>query len=536
MQHSRLSKQHRNMILGAALLLLLIIWAGWCYSAFRNMSDPKNEAMVERQSWYELEIDGAPVLYFAKTDSDSTLASLSEKRDTAITRTLAPAHWTNRMWWLPSCNGRLSAMLDTLPQPSFSPAEIVDLNLKIAEKRLKDLDTMSDEMEYYFSVHSVQDEGYELVTDFYEKTIRQISDLSGVIAQLKRCQQAKALSVSHKALYRAVYDGEAGKKQADTCVLVRQKPHHPYKGNGLLSTLQLESKHTPSGIKPASCFSDANIPSLTYKVLPRYEEREDTLHGLALRVTPEKGVQIGHWEKGKFKGEQMEYNSQRIYGIDISRFQHEKGRRRYSIQWDKLRITSLGSLSKKKIAGTVDYPVSFCYIKATEGVSIKNKYYSSDYVQARKHGLKVGNYHFFSTKSPALRQAQWYLSHSRYQKGDLPPVLDVEPSAAQIRAMGGPEKLFAAVRVWLKTVEAKTGVRPILYISQTLVNKYLPYAPDLKKDYQVWIARYGEYKPDVHMLYWQLSPDGRVRGIVPEVDINVFNGYEQKYQQFIEKL
>ncbi len=68
--------------------------------------------------------------------------------------------------------------------------------------------------------------------------------------------------------------------------------------------------------------------------------------------------------------------------------------------------------------------------------------------------------------------------------------------------------------------------RPILYISQRFVNKYLSLAPDLHNNYDVWIARYGEYKPDVNLVYWQLSPDGSVTGIHGHVDINVYNGLE----------
>ncbi|MFC2766030.1 MAG: GH25 family lysozyme, partial [Prevotella sp.] len=92
--------------------------------------------------------------------------------------------------------------------------------------------------------------------------------------------------------------------------------------------------------------------------------------------------------------------------------------------------------------------------------------------------------------------------------------------------------LWAAVRTWLKVVEETTGRKPVLYISQTFVNKHLPHAPDLKRDYPVWIARYGEYKPDVRLLYWQLSPDGRVSGIRGEVDISVFNGYGKEFDLF----
>ena len=75
-------------------------------------------------------------------------------------------------------------------------------------------------------------------------------------------------------------------------------------------------------------------------------------------------------------------------------------------------------------------------------------------------------------------------------------------------------------------------MKPILYISQIFVNRYLPAAPDLKRDYKIWIARYGEYKPDIHLVYWQLCPDGRVAGIHGAVDINVFNGYQDAFTKF----
>ena len=114
-------------------------------------------------------------------------------------------------------------------------------------------------------------------------------------------------------------------------------------------------------------------------------------------------------------------------------------------------------------------------------------------------------------------------------------MLDVEPTHAQIKAMGGPAVMFKAIRTWLRIVGKHTGTRPILYISQGFVNRYLSEAPDLKHDYNVWIARYGEYKPDINLVIWQLCPDGRVKGIRPEVDINVFNGYRQEFEDFLRK-
>ena len=101
--------------------------------------------------------------------------------------------------------------------------------------------------------------------------------------------------------------------------------------------------------------------------------------------------------------------------------------------------------------------------------------------------------------------------------------------------MGGSQALWRNIRVWLQAVEKRCRVKPILYINQRFVNKYLPDAPDIMRSYKIWIARYGEYKPGVKLAVWQLSPDGRVKGITGEVDINVFNGYKQQFDEFLEK-
>uniref|UniRef100_A0AB33J3Y7 Glycosyl hydrolase family 25 n=1 Tax=Prevotella sp. GTC17259 TaxID=3236795 RepID=A0AB33J3Y7_9BACT len=261
----------------------------------------------------------------------------------------------------------------------------------------------------------------------------------------------------------------------------------------------------------------------------------DRQDGFGVGMTAHHSLRAGEWRNGIFKGERVTYTSERIYGIDISKHQHIIGKKRYGIDWRNLRITHLGSLSQKRIQGHVDYPISYVYIKSTEGITVRNKFYRSDYIEAHRYGYHVGAYHFFSTTSDARLQALYFLKHTLFRNGDFPPVLDVEPSHAQIQKMGGTAVLFDRVRTWLRIVGKHTHQKPILYISQSFVNRYLKEAPDIKRDYQVWIARYGEYKPDVRLVYWQLSPDGRVKGIKGEVDINVFNGYMSEFNQFVEK-
>ena len=252
-------------------------------------------------------------------------------------------------------------------------------------------------------------------------------------------------------------------------------------------------------------------------------------HGFGFESSPNHQVRVGQWKKDRFLGEKLRYTSERIYGIDISRHQHEIGKRHYGINWKKLRITSLGS---KHDTEGLTYPVSFVYIKSTEGTTIRNRYYLKDYMDAHKQGIRVGAYHFFSLRTPAYEQANYFVNHTLIRQNDFPPVLDVEPSDAQINQIGGGEELLKRVRQWLQLVERRTGKRPILYINQMFVNKYMANADDIKQNYNVWIARYGEYKPDVKLVYWQLTPEGKVDGITGPVDINVFNGFQGQFDDF----
>ncbi|MBQ8714379.1 MAG: glycosyl hydrolase family 25 [Prevotella sp.] len=257
--------------------------------------------------------------------------------------------------------------------------------------------------------------------------------------------------------------------------------------------------------------------------------QEDHRHGFGYESSPHHQLRVGEWKKGRFLGERLKYTTDRIYGIDISRHQHEKGRKRFSIIWKKLRILSLG---KKHPTNGQTFPISFIYIKATEGTTIQNRYFRQDYVQAKRHGIHVGAYHFFSMSTTPQAQAAHFLKYATIGKNDFPPVLDVEPSEAQIKKIGD-EELMRRIRIWMEIVERHTGKLPILYVNQMFIFNHMKNATDIKKKYNVWIARYGEYKPDVKLVYWQLSPTGKVDGITGDVDINVFNGYQGQFSEFV---
>ena len=376
-----------------------------------------------------------------------------------------------------------------------------------------------EELQYYFDRHNVQDEGYEMVMAFADgqrltSALNPHIDIRNVGTW--KDYRREGMAVVLDSLGRTVM----GLCRADSLVTgVRADSIGIYIGD-----FSQNKAHGHGAYYADNGYHEGH-----------WENDRRQGFGLQLFTPPDEAprLRVGEWSKDKFQGERMRYTSERIYGIDIARYQHGRGRRPVPILWDKLRITSIGKKSSHNVSGTADYPISFIYIKSTEGTSVRNKFYVNDYAQARKHGIRAGAYHFFSVKSSGAAQAKHFIQNTLFREGDLPPVLDIEPTKAQIQYMGGPEVMFRHIRVWLKAVEQRTKVKPILYVNQMFVNNYLSAQPDLKRDYRIWIARYSEYKPDLRLTYWQLCPDGRVTGIQGYVDINVFNGYQRQFEEYL---
>ena len=409
---------------------------------------------------------------------------------------------------------------------------------------LKNVELEMEEMNYYLKVHNVTDEGYNLVAQYH----------TSLTAEQRHLQHL--LSASHSP--RTTHHSTLIPARHRPMIAVKTMGGYWRAGHFHVGALRGKGiVRDPLGRIVCGVWDHDTIVTATrtdslgtYRgQMDRYyqacgqgvmDERDgchkegfwqyDRLHGFGFDSSPLHPLRIGEWKEGRFLGEKMKYTAERIYGIDISRHQHEKGRKRFGINWRQLRITSLG---KRHNAEGRTFPVSFVYIKATEGTTIRNRYFAPDYQQARKQGIHVGAYHFFSMHSSAAAQADNFLKHSIIRKGDFPPVLDVEPSEKQIEQMGGDEPLMQRIRTFMQIVERRTGMRPILYVSQMFINKHMKNAPDIKQRYNVWIARYGQYRPDVRLVYWQLCPDGKVDGITGDVDINVFNGYQGQFDEFV---
>jgi lysozyme len=190
-----------------------------------------------------------------------------------------------------------------------------------------------------------------------------------------------------------------------------------------------------------------------------------------------------------------------IHGIDISHYQGE-------INWDQLREAMIERC-----------PVRFIVIKATEGSNNLDASFKENFYQSRENGFIRGAYHFWSTKTSAEAQAQYFLKQVRLEDGDLPPILDVEKKGNISK-----EQFKSDVLTWLRIVEKHYHVKPIIY---TYYKFKMTYLNDKVFDqYPYWIAHYYvdkvEYKGK--WKFWQHTDCGRLLGIKGYVDFDIYNG------------
>ena len=201
-----------------------------------------------------------------------------------------------------------------------------------------------------------------------------------------------------------------------------------------------------------------------------------------------------------------------IHGIDVSYYQGK-------IDWQKVKSMEDDGVK-----------ISFAFIKATEGILSVDPYFQRNWREAPKAGLKVGAYHFFRPQKSGLWQANFFLQTAQFEKGDLPPVVDIE-------SLDGvaPEKMRKELNAFIIQVEEKTKVKPIIYSGLKFYKDNLRGFYD---DYPLWVAHYHQPKiklTDKEWKFWQHSDKARINGINHVVDFNAFNGDSLKFQQMLIK-
>ena len=180
----------------------------------------------------------------------------------------------------------------------------------------------------------------------------------------------------------------------------------------------------------------------------------------------------------------------------------------------------------------------FVICKATEGVGYTDKYCDGFYQQAKKLGKKLGVYHFARPDlgNSAIAEADWFLKETKGYHKEAILVLDWE---------SGDLTNSRWAKAWLDRVYEKTGVKPIIYMSASVL-KRADWSSVANADYGLWVASYGtndgtaqksvfnNYPLKYWTFYalWQYTSKGRLNGYNGNLDLNYFSGNKEAWDKY----
>lgn len=199
-------------------------------------------------------------------------------------------------------------------------------------------------------------------------------------------------------------------------------------------------------------------------------------------------------------------------GIDISH--NNQG----PVVWDSLMV--LVDRSGRTVRNIKEsrkaIPVKFVFMKATEGISMRDQMFKEYWKEAGERDIQRGAYHFFRSSKDGEAQARNFIATvGDLRHSDLPPVLDIET----IHRGCSRRTLNERALTWLVKVEKHYGVKPIVYTSDSFATDIL--SEEITENYPIWIAHYGVESPDFkNWKYWQFTESAYVYGLPEPVDLN----------------
>lgn len=173
-------------------------------------------------------------------------------------------------------------------------------------------------------------------------------------------------------------------------------------------------------------------------------------------------------------------------------------------------------------------------VKATESTSYVNPSCDSHMQQAIRQGKLNGVYHFARpADNDPFAEANFFVDNIQgYLDGTTLLCLDWESE---------PKGNVTWARQWLDHVFSRTGVRPVIYMSESVVNGHD--WSSVYNDYGLWVARYQDMSPDYNWdmsnagplpdvnwnpsapyMMWQWTSRGRLNGYGADLDLSVFYG------------
>lgn len=188
-----------------------------------------------------------------------------------------------------------------------------------------------------------------------------------------------------------------------------------------------------------------------------------------------------------------------VPGIDVSYYQD-------TIDWKQVRRAG----------------VRFAFIRVSDGTTVPDSLFAQNWGAARRAGVLRGAYQYFRPDQSATAQADLVIAAVKRDRGELPPVIDVETDGGK-----RPAELAAGIRAWVERVRTELRVEPIVYTGPDFWRERVGGA-DLTSQ-PLWLAHYTPSCPTIpspwmRWTFWQHTDRGAVPGIDKPVDLNLFAG------------
>ena len=182
--------------------------------------------------------------------------------------------------------------------------------------------------------------------------------------------------------------------------------------------------------------------------------------------------------------------------------------------------------------------VDFVIVKATEGSGYTSPSFTRQANDTLNSGKKLGLYHYMSYMTPAKQQAEHFVDTVKPYLNKAVLVLDFESTAVN--------KGVSFALEFLQAVENLTGVKPMIYMSQSVASSH-DWTSVINNDYGLWVARYPlgntvtGFRNDLsygNLGYWdsaaifQYTSHGRLSGYSGYLDLDIFYGDESQWDAY----
>lgn len=219
-----------------------------------------------------------------------------------------------------------------------------------------------------------------------------------------------------------------------------------------------------------------------------------------------------------------------VHGVDVSSYEPK-------VDWRKLRTQGF----------------RFAFIRATSGIGFVDSKFKEHWEGARSEGILRSAYlYLIATQDPA-QQANLFITTLGADKGELPPVIDLED---KYNENASNTKIIDTCKAVLDLVEKAFKRKPMIYSRTQYLNVHVSRsgkAPSWAADYPLWLAQYpyvfdAKTMPNKNMptqtvgwqdwKFWQYSESAIIDGVTNDTggptgcDLDWFRGTEAELYAF----